>query len=103
MRRLQMRRLSPPLGVFAVVVAFVSLAGVTLAGQAAQSATTRKAPAGVKKGDVPRTPWGDPDLQGIWSGSTITPLERPKEFAGREFFTPEEATKFEKQALAKEE
>ena len=37
-----------------------------------------------------RTPWGDPDLQGIWSYATFTPLERPEALAGREFLTPEE-------------
>jgi hypothetical protein len=37
-----------------------------------------------------RTPWGDPDLQGIWSNPFATPLERPKEFGTREFLTPEE-------------
>ena len=37
-----------------------------------------------------RTPWGDPDLQGIWSYATFTPLQRPAEFAGRQFLTPEE-------------
>ena len=40
---------------------------------------------------APRTPWGHPDLQGIWNNSTITPLERPAKFAGREFLTEEEA------------
>ncbi len=39
---------------------------------------------------VPRTPWGDPDLQGLWNHGTITPLERPEEYAGREFLTEEE-------------
>ena len=37
-----------------------------------------------------RTPWGDPDLQGIWSYATFTPLQRPDDLAGREFLTPEE-------------
>ena len=37
-----------------------------------------------------RTPWGDPDLQGIWSYATFTPLQRPSALAGREFLTPEE-------------
>ena len=37
-----------------------------------------------------RTPWGDPDLQGIWSYATITPLQRPGDLAGREFLTEEE-------------
>ena len=39
---------------------------------------------------TPRTPWGDPDLQGIWSHGTATPLERPDEYAGRAFLTDEE-------------
>jgi hypothetical protein len=43
----------------------------------------------------PRTPWGHPDLQGIWTNSTITPLERPAAFAGREFMTDEEARKLD--------
>ena len=40
-----------------------------------------------------QTPWGEPDLQGIWgSGYIFTPLERSDEFEGREFLTDEEAT-----------
>ena len=31
---------------------------------------------------TPRTPWGDPDLQGIWTNTTTTPLERPAALAG---------------------
>jgi len=38
-----------------------------------------------------RTQWGDPDLEGIWSYATITPLERPERYANREFLTKEEA------------
>jgi hypothetical protein len=45
------------------------------------------------------TPWGDPDLQGIWTNQTPTPLERPKPLAGKTFFTREEAVEFEKTAL----
>ena len=37
-----------------------------------------------------RTPWGAPDLTGIWSSKHSTPLERPDEYAGREFLTDEE-------------
>ncbi|MBM3770068.1 MAG: hypothetical protein FJW27_02040 [Acidimicrobiia bacterium] len=44
---------------------------------------------------VPMTPWGDPDLQGIWSYASLTPLERPVALGDREFFTPEEAAKRE--------
>ena len=41
-------------------------------------------------GQALRTPWGDPDLQGIWSNPYVTPLERPKEFGTREFLTKQE-------------
>lgn len=34
-----------------------------------------------------KTPWGDPDLQGIWTDETETPLQRPARFANQEFFT----------------
>ena len=44
---------------------------------------------------VPRTPWGDPDLQGIWDNRTITPLERPRDFAGQETLNAAEAAAYE--------
>ncbi len=47
---------------------------------------------------APRTPWGEPDLQGTFSNRTITPFERPANVAGREFFTPEEVAALEKSA-----
>ena len=47
----------------------------------------------------PMTAWGDPDLAGIWTGSTITPLERPREFAGKAFLTEQEVAALEKRAL----
>ena len=50
-------------------------------------------------GAAPRTPWGDPDLQGIYTSATYTPLERPPELAGKEFFTAEEAAAFAQKSL----
>jgi len=46
-----------------------------------------------------RTPDGQPDLQGVWTFATITPLERPASQAGKEFFTEKEAADYEKQVL----
>ncbi len=45
----------------------------------------------------PRTPWGDPDIQGQWNNQTSTPLQRPSTgpLAGRETITEEEAETFE--------
>ncbi len=46
-----------------------------------------------------RTPDGQPDLQGTWSWATITPFERPADFAGKEFLTEQEAAKYEKDVI----
>ncbi len=43
-----------------------------------------------KSAAVVRTPWGDPDLQGTWTNTTTTPLERPKALAGKTTLTAEE-------------
>ena len=49
------------------------------------------APAGALAQDAaPRTPWGDPDLQGTWTNTTTTPLERPAGLAGKDVLTAEE-------------
>ena len=47
----------------------------------------------------PRTPWGAPDLEGIWDFRTITPLERPGALAAKAILTPEEAAAFRSEAL----
>ena len=48
---------------------------------------------------VPRTSDGHPDLQGVWTNKTITPLERPKELGNKAFFTPEEVKAFTQTTL----
>src|SRR4029453_11554029 len=52
---------------------------------------------------VPRTAWGDPDFQGVYSNSNeyATPLERPAQFAGKQLddLTPEEIAAVRKAAL----
>ena len=51
----------------------------------------------------PRTPWGDPDLQGVWNNGTITPMQRPEELADKEFLTAEEAASVEQARIARNE
>jgi hypothetical protein len=70
------------IGVFVVVGLVVAVAGLL-----------RQAPASADG----RTPWGDPDLQGIWTDPYQTPLQRPTQFASKEFFTDEERTKLDEQ------
>ncbi len=45
------------------------------------------------------TPWGDPDLEGVWDYRTVTPLQRPEEQAEKEFLTEEEAASIEQDNL----
>jgi hypothetical protein len=42
---------------------------------------------------VAKTPWGDPDLQGFWTNTTTTPLQRPADLADKPVLTPEEYAK----------
>ena len=45
---------------------------------------------------APRTEAGQPDLQGIWTTQTYTPLERPERYTGQEFLTEQEAAELTK-------
>ena len=79
---------------FAGVLAFLLLAPMPVAGQGPRAAA--KAP--ISK-TLPRTLDGHPDLQGVWTNSSLTPLERLREFEGRESITEAEATAYEKHNL----
>ena len=50
--------------------------------------------------EAPRTPWGAPDLQGVWDFRTLTPMERPEELEAKDVYTEEEAAAFEARRLA---
>jgi len=63
---------------------FAALVGAAAVAIAAQATSPRR--------------FGERDLQGIWTNATVTPLERPAEFAGKEFLTEAEAAAFEKRA-----
>src|SRR5512145_1232569 len=51
-------------------------------------------------GGAPRTAWGEPDLQGIWTNEFDTPLQRASRYGTREFFTDEERAELDKERLA---
>ena len=50
-----------------------------------------------KKPAVPHTPWGDPDLQGVWNDATSTPLQRPTTVGAKDTLSDEEASEFQDQ------
>ena len=53
--------------------------------------------------EVPMTPWGAPDLMGVWDYRTITPMQRPEQYGDREFLTEEEAADLDQAAIDREE
>jgi hypothetical protein len=65
----------------------VATTAVTVTGQGKAAA---KSAASTAKWTAPRTVDGQPDLQGVWANNNATPLERPKQWAGREYLTDEE-------------
>jgi hypothetical protein len=75
------------------IAALVSLAQ----GQVAPRSEMAKAKV-TKQWTTPRTPDGQPDLQGVWANNTATPMERPKELAGRTSLTDEEVAAMKKKA-----
>ena len=76
------------MGVLATVVALVLLVQTPLAGQAPEGATKR-------------TPWGDPDLQGVYTFATTTSLERPEALGDQETYSEAELAELEAQAAAR--
>ena len=55
--------------------------------------------AAAQGGDIPRTPSGRPDLSGTYDVSTLTPMQRPTDLAGKQFLTDEEAAEIAAQEL----
>jgi hypothetical protein len=74
-------------GVTTMIVVLL-LTATLAAGQASPSAA--------KTWTAPRTPDGRPDLQGLWNNTTLTPLERPRNFSKEFFATEEEAAAYAK-------
>lgn len=73
------------------VAAALLLIGVPVAGVFGQASSSWT---------PPTTPDGQPDLSGIWSNATLTPLQRPSELAGKLFFTPQEAEAYAQKILS---
>jgi len=72
----------------AAITAVILLAPATAAAQTLSPAA--KTPTTGKAWTPPRTPDGVPDFQGVWTNNTVTPLQRSKALAGKEFYTDAE-------------
>jgi hypothetical protein len=70
-----------------IMVVIAATAAVMTAGVTQTAAQTLPASGGAAPPAMLKTPWGEPDLQGIWMEETDTPLQRPARFADQEFFT----------------
>jgi hypothetical protein len=75
--------------------------GVLVAGTFATTPQAQSSQTNDKNRRDFRTPWGDPDLQGNWSGETLTPLQRPARFANKPVLSPEEAAKVAAEVIAR--
>src|SRR6266850_1441715 len=82
------------------IVAGLTALCLWLTGTAIAAGQTRSSTATRKTWTTPRTPWGDPDLEGIWPSTDMVgvPFERPAELAGRSEVSDKEFADREAQA-----
>src|SRR5260370_21906495 len=86
---------------FGMLLAGIVSAPLATRSETGQAATSAKAAPSAKKWTLPHTSDRQPDLQGYWTNSTYTPLERPKNVT-KEFYTEDEFATFLKEAAARE-
>ena len=80
----------PVLGVMGMVFLLAPVSAAAQGGPPNAKATAGTAGTAPRTWTPPRTADGRPDLQGVWTNNTVTPLERPKDLAGKEFYTEAE-------------
>jgi hypothetical protein len=89
-----------------VAIAGAAVSVVTFVSVTLVSITPMSAQVPAASGTVPppapplTTPWGEPDLQGIWTDETDTPLQRSPKFADQEFFTEAQRAELDRQRSA---
>ena len=91
---------SGPMTTVAIAVAAVGVISLSVVRTQAQGpAASGTAPAASVTAPTPalKTPWGEPDLQGIWTDEFDTPLQRPAKYAEQEFFTEAQRAELDKE------
>src|ERR1700730_2438407 len=74
----------------------VAIAAAAVSGAISVPVTRTSAQAPAVSGSALKTPWGEPDLQGIWTDEFDTPLQRPPRYANQEFFTEGQRAELDK-------
>src|SRR5215831_9469948 len=83
-----------------VTVAIAAVVSAAMSLSVSRSSAQAPAPAQVKEGVTLKTPWGDPDLQGIWTDEFDTAFQRPPRYANQEFFTEAQRQELDKERSA---
>src|SRR5712691_12270037 len=78
----------------------VAIAAGAVSALISMSITRTSAQAPAASAPALKTPWGEPDLQGIWTDETDTPLQRSPKFANQEFFTEAQRAELDQQRAA---
>src|SRR3954468_23862366 len=83
----------------AVTVSALSLLMATVSGQAPSGQGSGAS--AQQSGPAPKTSWGEPDLQGIWTSEYQVPLQRPAKYKDKASFTEQEVAALDKERTAK--
>jgi hypothetical protein len=85
---------------FATPIVTLAIAAAAASAAMAVFAARASAQAPALSNTAPKTPWGEPDLQGIWTEEFDTPLQRPARFGNQEFFTEAQRQELDRQRAA---
>jgi len=78
-----------------IAIAAAAVGGV-ISVSITETSAQAPAPSAATSGPALKTPWGEPDLQGIWTDETDTLLQRPAKYANQEFFTEAQRAELDK-------
>src|SRR6516164_267842 len=82
------------------MLAAIAASGAVVLGSIDPTAAQAPAPPAMASAPALTTPWGEPDLQGIWTDETDTPLQRSPKYANQEFFTAAQREELDRQRSA---
>src|ERR1700722_12836169 len=78
------------------MLAAVAAAGAVFSGTTNPTVAQAPTPPAAASTALPTTPWGESDLQGIWTDENDTPLQRSPKYVSQEFFTEEQRAELDR-------